>query len=132
MNIRSLAMGGAVAALIATAAHGQTSPAAHVFTGTYKLQPQKDDTATVITATGRGRYKVAVTWGGMSAGGGYSEDGWQGTAQAQGNVLTIRQQSWDGGTKTCTLTFVASPRPLYHMRGCGGGDGSYRRQPARK
>ncbi len=132
MHNRSCVVGSAIAVLIATAAHGQAGPAAHVFLGTYKLQPQQDDTTATVTALGKGRYKVAVTWGGMTAGGNYNGDGWEGTGQAKGNVLTIRQQSWDGSVKTCTLTFIAKPKPLYRMKACGGGDGSYRRLPAKR
>lgn len=122
MSIRIRAMGSVAVialAIAATAASGQSG--AEDFAGTYELRPQQDDTKAVITTLGGGRYKVSVTWGGMSAGGNYNSDGWEGTATAHANVLTIRRQD----SPTCTFTFAS---PLYRMSGCGGGDGTYRRR----
>ena len=135
---KKIVMGGAAVAIVATftataVSDAQTKRASvPTFTGKYKLQPQQDDTTAEIVALGNQRYKVSVTWGGMTAGGNYNSDGWEGTGEARGNILTIREQKGDGGSQTCTLTFVAGARPLYRMSGCGGGDGSYRRVPAKR
>lgn len=101
------------------------------FTGTYKLKPQQDDMTAEISPLGGQRYKVSLTWGGMTAGGNYNSDGWEGIGIARGNVLNVERQDRDDGSQTCTFTVTPSPRPIYRLQGCGVGDGIYTRTKAR-
>jgi hypothetical protein len=128
-----IGMAAAIGAAIVLAGAGQVAAQpvpAHAFAGKYAHVPAQDDMEIVVTPAGAGRLKVAVSWGGMTAGGNYNTDGWEGDAIARGNVLAITRRNWDGSTQPCTLTFTPGARTPYRLADCGGGDGSYRRMPA--
>lgn len=103
-----------------------TAPQADKWAGEYQQPTSEDGHELTITANGPGRYKVNATWGGMTAGGNYNSDGWEGTGEANGDLLTIRESYMDQPV-SCTLHYLPGPKPAYRMTGCGPADGTYRR-----
>ncbi|MDG2532214.1 hypothetical protein P6144_01015 [Sphingomonas sp. HITSZ_GF] len=114
-----------------TASPAHAAPQTDKWAGEYEFQPSQDEMVMGITPLGGSRYKVAVSWGGGTSGGMYNVAGWEGTAEAKGDVLAIRIE---GGSDvvTCSLRYVAGVPAPYNMVGCGGGDGPYRRARAGK
>lgn len=104
-----------------------TANGAHSFAGKFVLVPQSDNETLEITALGGQRYKVELSWFVGKLNGGTQFGGWEGTAEANGNALTINRDGGNENPTLCSLTYSKDAKLPYRMKDCGAGDGAYRR-----